>query len=218
MQIATDTELIEFNGWTLRVRKPENATRLLVMLHGWTGDENSMWVFTHGFPAQYCILAPRAPHPADPSGFSWRPSEAATFGRPTLPLLQPAAEALIQLVDAYAASAGIEADTFDVIGFSQGGAMTGVLGLLYPQQIRKMGVLAGFVPHGSDEMIAQKPLAGKNVFVAHGTQDTMVTIDRARESVDLLGRAGATVTYCEDNVGHKLSMNCLRALEEYLKD
>jgi predicted esterase len=52
--------------------------------------------------------------------------------------------------------------------------------------------------------------------VAHGTQDEMVPIDRARASMELLEQAGASITYCEDEVGHKLSSNCLRALEEYL--
>jgi predicted esterase len=46
----------------------------------------------------------------------------------------------------------------------------------------------------------------------------MVTIDRARASIELLEQAGAQVTYCEDEVGHKLSANCLRALENYLQD
>jgi phospholipase/carboxylesterase len=79
-------------------------------------------------------------------------------------------------------------------------------------------VLAGFMPSGLEESISKKPLAGKNVFVAHGTQDQMVPIDRARASMALLEQAGARVTYCEDEVGHKLSANCLSALENYLND
>jgi len=78
--------------------------------------------------------------------------------------------------------------------------------------------LAGFVPMGSDELILKKPLTGKNIFVAHGTQDQMIPIELARASMKLLEQAGAQVTYCEDEVGHKLSANCLRALETYLKD
>lgn len=217
MQTATNTELLEFNGWTLRIRAATAANpRLLVMIHGWTGDENSMWVFTRRLPADFWIIAPRAPHPADPQGFSWRPPQASTFGRPSLETLLPAAEGLIRLIDEYSAAVKLDASHFDVMGFSQGAAMTNVLGLLYPQRVRKMGVLAGFVPAGLDDYIAQKPLTGKNIFVAHGTQDEMVPIDRARASMELLEQAGATITYCEDEVGHKLSSGCLRALETYL--
>lgn len=217
MQTATNTELIEFNGWTMRVRAATTANpRLLLMIHGWTGDENSMWVFTRRLPEDFWIIAPRAPHPADSRGFSWRPPQAATFGRPSFETLLPAAEGLIRLIDEYSAAVKLDASQFDVMGFSQGAAMTNVLGLLYPQRIRKMGVLAGFVPSGLEEYISRRSLAGKNIFVAHGTQDEMVPIDRARASMELLEQAGATITYCEDEVGHKLSSNCLHALETYL--
>jgi phospholipase/carboxylesterase len=216
---ATSTDLIEFNGWTLRTRVSDSAAaKLLVLIHGWTGDENSMWVFTRRLSPHYWMIAPRAPHKAESSGYSWRPPQPETFGRPSLEMLKPSAEALIQLIDEYAASVKLDARQFDVMGFSQGAAMVNLLGMLYPHRVRKMGVLAGFVPYGMDEIIEGKPLAGKHVFVAHGTQDELVTIDRARVSIELLEKAGAKITYCEDEVGHKLSSNCLRALESYLED
>lgn len=218
MRIATDTELIPFQGWTLRVRPSQTPKRLLLLIHGWTGDENSMWVFTRGLPPDYWMIAPRAPHPAQSSGYSWRPPQPAMFGRPSLETLKPAADALISLVDAYSLTVGVDAQAFDVMGFSQGAAMVNVLGLLHPQRIRKMAVLAGFVPAGLEDAIAKRPLEGKNIFVTHGTQDEMVPIDRARASMDLLEQAGAQVTYCEDEVGHKVSINCMRALADYLKD
>jgi phospholipase/carboxylesterase len=217
VQTVISTDTIAFNDWTLRVR-PSSAEspRLLAMIHGWTGDENSMWVFTRGLPSDYWIIAPRAPHAAESKGFSWRPPQAETFGRPSLETLLPSVEALINLIDEYAASVKVEARQFDLVGFSQGGAMVNVVGLLYPQRIRKMGVLAGFLPSGLEDVIEKKPLAGKNVFVAHGTQDQLVPVDRARASMQELERAGAQITYCEDDVAHKLSSNCLRALENYL--
>ena len=217
MQAATNTELISFGDWTLRVRTSESKSpRLLVLLHGWTGDENSMWIFTRGLSPDYWMIAPRAPHIADPSGFSWRPLQISTFGSPSLEMLLPAAEGLINLIDEYSASVKLDARQFDLMGFSQGAAMTNVMGMLYPNRIRRMGVLAGLVPAGLEELIPQKPLAGKKIFVAHGTQDQMIPIDRARASMALLEQAGAQIIYCEDEVGHKLSVNCLRALENYL--
>ncbi len=228
MPTATEnTQLTSFGDWTLRARPTQSPNpRLLVLLHGWTGDENSMWIFTRGLSPNYWIIAPRAPHAANPSGFSWRRLNSTTlrlaqgdaFGFPTLEALSPAADGLIRLIDEYSASVGVDATQFDVLGFSQGAAMTNLIGIRHPQRIHKMGVLAGFVPAGLEELILQKPLAGKNIFVAHGTQDQMIPIDRARASMALLEQAGAHITYCEDEVGHKLSANCLRSLESYLQD
>lgn len=219
MPDLSDTSLIQFNDWTLRVRPAAvKPSRLLLLLHGYTGDENSMWVFAKDLPHYYWMVAPRAPHPSGMTGYSWRPLQPGTFGRPSLEELVPQAEALIRLVDAYQASAGIEAPDFDVMGFSQGGAMSNVLAFLHPRRVRKLGVLAGFVPSGLDVYAKDHPLDGKRVFVTHGTRDEMVPIDRARASVAVLEQAGAKIVYCEDDVGHKVSLNCLRALRLYLED
>jgi len=219
VRTATDTQLISYDDWTLRVRPSQSASpRLLVLLHGWTGDENSMWLFTRKLSPDYWIIAPRAPYAANPSGFSWRVLDPATFGFPALAAFAPVVEALIKLIDQYSASVNLDALQFDLMGFSQGAAMTNLIAMLHPHRIRKMGVLAGFVPAGVEGLIQQKPLAGKNIFVAHGTQDQTIPIDRARSSMELLEQAGAQITYCEDEVGHKLSANCLHSLETYLKD
>lgn len=219
MQTVPETELIQFEGWTLRILESTNpAPRLLLMIHGITGDENSMWVFARDMPGNYWIIAPRAPYTADPSGYSWRPPQFENMDGPSIEWLKKSAAALIQLVDAYSSSAGLDSSVFDVIGFSQGGAMSNVLAFLYPQRIRKVGILSAFVPSGLEELISQRPLDGKPIFVAHGTKDETVPLDRARASIALLKQAGAEVTYCEDSVAHKMSVNCLRKLKEFLSD
>jgi phospholipase/carboxylesterase len=187
----------------------------LLLLHGWTGDENSMWIFMRNFPPNYWIIAPRAPHTADPSGYSWRTPQSGQRGGPTFESLHPSADLLIAQVDEYAAHQNLDVAQFDVIGFSQGAALTNVLALLYPGRIRRAGVLSGFLPMGSESLIEKHGLSGLPFFVAHGTLDEMVRIEYARQSVALLKRAGALVRYCEDEVGHKLSADGLRALEEF---
>lgn len=228
MQTLIETELVEFDGWTLRVLPSAKPKRLMLLIHGFTGDENSMWVFAQGLPSHYRVIAPRAPHSAESGGYTWRPLHRLDFGKPSLDQLRPPAEALMRLVDAYQASTGIDASPersgvlslskerrIDVMGFSQGAVMCNVLSFLYPNRIRKAGILAGFVPSGLEELISKRPLAGKEFFVAHGTKDETVTVDRARDSIRLLENAGARVTYCEDEVGHKVSVKCQTALKDF---
>jgi phospholipase/carboxylesterase len=216
-----DTKLISFNDWTLRIRESTHPSpRLLLLIHGLTGDENSMWVFARDFPDQYWIVAPRAPHVSqmEQGGYSWRPPQNENLNQLSLDQLRSSAEALMSLVDEYSASAGLEASTFDVMGFSQGAGMCNALAFLYPQRIRKVGILAGFVPSELNELMPQRPLVEKPYFVAHGTKDESVKIDSARASIKILEQAGARVTYCEDEVGHKVSVNCLRALKKFFAD
>jgi phospholipase/carboxylesterase len=217
----SDTALNSFNDWILRIRESTHPSpRLLLLIHGLTGDENSMWVFARDLSTQYWLIAPRALYASqmEQGGYSWRPSQSENLNQLSLDQLRSSAEALIRLVDEYSASAGLEASTFDVMGFSQGAGMCNALAFLYPKRIRKVGILAGFVPSGLDGLVSQRPLEGKPYFVAHGTKDESVTIDRARASIKILEQAGARITYCEDEVGHKVSVHCLRALKKFFAD
>ena len=58
-----DSQLTTFEDWTLRVRPGSGRdARVMLLLHGWTGDENSMWAFARDLPASAWLIAPRAPH------------------------------------------------------------------------------------------------------------------------------------------------------------
>ncbi len=208
------TTLLTFEDWILRTL-PAPGKRILLMLHGWTGDENSMWVFARNFPNDYYIIAPRAPHPAPDTGYSWR-APAPRGSWPTIDLMRLSVRSLIDLLDAFARAYNLDASTVDVIGFSQGAAMTFTLGLLYPQRVRKMGILAGFAPDGAEEFLQPGSLSEKRAFVAHGSQDQIVPVAQARRVIQFLKNAGADVIYCESEAGHKLSAECLGALEAYL--
>ncbi len=221
MPDPNNTSLITFNDWTLRVRESsEPSPRLLLLIHGLTGDENSMWVFARDLPSRYWLVAPRAPHPSqmEQGGYSWLASRSEAEELSTLDQLRPASGAVMQLVDEYSRSVHLDASTFDVLGFSQGAAMASLLAFLHPERIGKVGILAGFVPDGMDAHVASLPLADKPFFVAHGTRDSRVPVERARASIEVLEEAGASVTYCEDDVGHKVSLNCLRALNKFFTD
>ena len=197
---------------------------LLALIHGLTGDENSMWIFGRKLSEDYWMIAPRAPHPSrhPEGGYSWWPRlpanpemEDETQEAPTLEDLRSAADGLISLMDAYSAENKIQASQYDLIGYSQGGGLANAIALLHPHRIRRVGVLSGFIPSNAEGLLEGRPLNHKRFFVAHGRLDEKVKIESARRSVELLEKAGAEVTFCEDEVGHKVSAHCLRALEVF---
>lgn len=222
MPDENNTHPLTYNDWNMRVRHASlEPARFMLLLHGWTGDENSMWIFTRKFPDDLWIAAPRGLHSSDQGGYSWRPLHSLQdedWGLPTLSDLKPAADALIRLVDDLSASVNVDADKFEVAGFSQGGALVNVLTLLYPQRIHKAAVLSGFMPDGADDLIDRRVLDGKQFFVAHGEQDELVPFERCQRSIELLEQAGAQVTFCDADVGHKLSVDCLRGLETFFRE
>jgi phospholipase/carboxylesterase len=214
--VSVDTQLLTYNDWTLRVRHAgQKPARLMLLLHGWTGDENSMWVFARDLPDDYFILAPRGRYQAEDKGYSWREVTSEDWGKPSFESMSVSIEALIQLVDEISLSMDIHSDQFDVMGFSQGGALANMLAVLRPQRVRRTAVLSGFIPNGADEKFGPHSLDGKPFFVAHGSQDPLISFERARSMVSLLERAGAQVTFCEAEVGHRVSAKCLKGLGKF---
>jgi phospholipase/carboxylesterase len=214
---SENTLPLTFEDWTLRLRPPQGKpVALLLMLHGWTGDENSMWSFARNLPANWWILAPRAPYPAAQGGYSWR--APVTGGFPSLEQLQPSAAALMDLLERWGIANGMDTARVHVIGFSQGGALAVTMALTRPERLERVGVLAGFAPLQAEAFIPSAPLAGKRLFWAHGTQDQMVSMDFARRSVQTLEQCGGQVQFCEAEVGHKVSADCLRRLHTYLTE
>jgi phospholipase/carboxylesterase len=210
----SDLQTIQVEDMFIRVKQPQGdgPHPVLLLLHGWTGDENVMWVFTGKLPQHYLMLAPRALYPAPGGGFSWHPEQA--HSRPWVDDFRPAVDRLLQLLTPeYFPQA--EFKELSLIGFSQGAALAYSFSLLHPARVTGLAGLSGFMPEGAEALARNQPLKGKPAFVAHGTEDETVRVERARQAVQVLEEAGARVTYCEDEVGHKLSANCFRSLETF---
>jgi phospholipase/carboxylesterase len=182
-----------------------------LLLHGWTGDENSMWTFARDLPTTAWLIAPRAPYVAT-SGYSWRPMHP---GLPRYDDLRPAAAMLTDLIDRWGIANAVDTGQLDLLGFSQGAAMCMTFALTYPARVGRFALLAGFPPPGVDRFTASRPLEGKPVFCAHGALDETVPVKYAQLAVQILEACGASVTYCEAQVGHKVGAECRRELASF---
>ena len=83
--------------------------------------------------------------------------------------------------------------------------------------MRAVAGLSGFLPNQFEQYSQSLPIREIPVLLAHGTRDELVPVEKARQAVEQLTRAGARVDYCEDNVGHKLSATCFRSLEVFFQ-
>jgi len=212
--MSGDTDIQQIGEIVVRKRNPEGPgqRRLLLLLHGWTGDENSMWIFSSRLPRNYLLLAPRGLASTPLGGYGWQ--STSTTGWPKASDFKPAIEAIIKLVDSIEFRE-LDLSNFDLMGFSQGAALAYALALTHPEKIGSLAGLSGFLPGGLDSEISREPLKGKKVFVAHGRRDEIVPVSEARQVVQGLKDAKAEVVYCEEDVGHKLSSGCFRGMVSY---
>jgi phospholipase/carboxylesterase len=209
-----NTNIVKIQDWVIRQRLPdgEGPHRLILLLHGWTGDENSMWIFTTRLSTNYLVLSPRGISKTPLGGYGWE--ENGGKGWSAALDFQKSIDSLLDLAGSINLP-GVLTEEFDVMGFSQGAALAYAMLLQHPGRIRKLAGLSGFMPAGLGDEVAAENLDRKKLFVAHGRKDEMVPLEKARDVVRELKDAGAEVIYCEEDVGHKLSAGCFRAMDDY---
>ncbi len=207
---------LEIGDWRIRYRKPvgEGPHPVLWLLHGWKGDENSMWIFAKMVPEHYLLLAPRGPYPEPGGGYSWYPLREP--GWPPLENFIPAVYGLLELMEAWPLTAPWgDFERFRVAGFSQGAALAYSLALTHPQRVSGVAGLAGFLPVGTRSYFQTQKLDHLKVYISHGNQDQIVPLEWAKKAVRRFDAAGAEVIFCESDVGHKLNANCFKGLEDF---
>jgi len=212
--MSQDEGIFSINDWVMRFYRPDGVGPfpVLLMLHGWTGDENSMWVFAPRLLKNSLMIAPRGIFTTKGSGYSWHPEMTKPW--PWVNDLLPAVEKLFDTISNNNLPDG-DFSELHIVGFSQGAALAYTMAILYPERIASLVGLSGFLPDGASAWMGNERLKGLPIFIAHGTEDERVPIERARMTVDFLQKSGASVTYCEDNVGHKLSAKCFRGLDAF---
>ncbi|MCZ7554105.1 MAG: hypothetical protein B6D39_10060 [Anaerolineae bacterium UTCFX2] len=206
----------EIDGVKFKYRlPPANApVQTFLLLHGWTGDEDSMWIFSSRLSQNALLIAPRGLYASPFGGYSWYSKTDAQW-----PVVKDFAEGIAALKNLLENDLFSMADKaqFRVVGFSQGAALAYSLAFSQAIKIQALCGLSGFVPQEIDASYPDKPLDGLPIFVAHGAKDRIVSVERARSGIRVLEQAGALVTYCEDDVGHKLSAACFRGMQEFFR-
>jgi phospholipase/carboxylesterase len=210
------THRIEINDLMIQARIPsgEGPHPVFVMLHGWTGDENSMWIFSSRLPANAILLSPRGLYDSPMGGFSWYPKLDKAW--PALSDFEIAIVALTKVLSSDYFPVG-DFSRLCMVGFSQGAALVYSFALKQAKRLRAFAGLSGFMPEGAARLAVGHPLEDVPVFIAHGTRDKLVPIERARQGVEVFKQAGAAVSYCEHEAGHKLNADCFRSLQIFFQ-
>lgn len=205
------------NHILFQIRQPQTIGTypVYLLLHGWTGDENSMWIFTNRLPEDGIYLSPRGLYDSPSGGYSWHPYQSKIW--PSIDDLIPACRTLHDALDTISLPS-MDLTKINLIGFSQGAALALTYLLIYPEQVDRVACLSGFLPSNSEPYLQNPSIRHKEIYMAHGSNDEIVLVDTARHMVETLDRAGLRVSYCEDEVGHKLSASCFRGLEAFFTE
>jgi phospholipase/carboxylesterase len=128
-----------------------------------------------------------------------------------------ASQALVETLIAKEKARGVKAARIVLAGFSQGCAMTLMTGLRHDERLAGLVGLSGYLPLAA-KAEAERHAANRDVpiFLAHGTIDPVITIDRARVSRDALVAMGHAVEWHEYAMPHSVCAEEIADLRQWL--
>ena len=114
-----------------------------------------------------------------------------------------ASQASVEELIAREASRGVPAARVVLAGFSQGGAIALQTGLRHAERLAGIMALSTYLPLAAT-LAAEASAVNRSVpiFMAHGQYDSLIPIERAAISRDLLGKAGYGVEWRDYPMEH----------------
>ncbi|QWD90272.1 alpha/beta hydrolase [Polynucleobacter sp. MWH-Braz-FAM2G] len=204
-----------------------NPTAAVIWLHGLGADGNDFVPIVPELKLTGCpgirFIFPSAPSmPVTVNGGYVMPAWYDIIGRNLMAQedaagIQKSAAAIVELIDREA-NRGISYDKIVLAGFSQGCAMALHIGLRFPHRLAGIIALSGYLPLA---MLANTERHSANantpIFMAHGTYDPVVTIDRAQVSYDLLEKMAYSVEWNEYPMEHSVNHEELADISRFLR-
>src|SRR3989441_3640676 len=129
-----------------------------------------------------------------------------------------ASQALVETLIGREKKRGTKAARIVLAGFSQGGAIALQTGLRHPERIAGIMALSTYVPV-ADTLAAEASAANREVpiFMAHGLDDPLIPIERARISRKLLESAGYRVEWHEYPMEHSVCAEEIADISAWLQ-
>lgn len=188
-----------------------DAQGVIVALHGWGANCDDLISLAPMVGlANYQWICPEAPfnHPM-PNGKMWYDLQSLDIEG-----LAKSCELLTQFLEDLPAMTGLPLEKTFLLGFSQGGAMTLDVGLVFP--LAGLIALSGYLHITEEELQELSDRSFPPILIAHGTEDTVVPIGVARNTREVFERLGVTVEYEEYEMSHEIRPETCDRIQEFI--
>jgi phospholipase/carboxylesterase len=193
----------------------------IVALHGWGASAHDLIGLAPFFQrGSALVLCPEGPlsFEIQPglAGHGWFPLSGGA-GPPDPRAFQRGVDLLRRFLEEALGRYPVDRRKIVLLGFSQGGVMAYDLALREPARFAGLVALSSWLP--APLVPPRQPEhEGFPTFVAHGTQDPLIPLERGRESREALLRLGVGLTYREFEMGHEIRPEALRELVRWLDE
>ncbi|MGB1269273.1 MAG: alpha/beta hydrolase [Flavobacteriaceae bacterium] len=190
------------------VRTAKDSTTkapLLILLHGYGSNEEDLFSFASELPEEFFIVSVRAPFDLQPYGHSWYDihftADNEKFSDDDQAI--QSRNLIANFIDELIATYPVDGDNVSLIGFSQGTILSYAVALSYPEKVKNVVALSGYI----NETIISKDLNSKDhsnldIYISHGSVDQVIPNTLANKAPEFLNNLNIKNSYREFPVGH----------------
>jgi phospholipase/carboxylesterase len=213
-------------GFYFKIALPKNNDKSLgrpaiFLLHGYGSNENDLFAFHQTLPDHYVFISIRAPHKIpNQDGYAWY---ELTMNKNTLTHhVQEAAQThkkLSYFISAVQKKYKLDSTQTYVMGYSQGGIMSWMQ-CLENKNVSGGIILSSYLPEEfySIPIAKRSEKIQKNIFVAHGYSDNVITFDRYEKTLEYMKKfKNLSIEKHEYEMPHAIIGQELNDIRSFLK-
>ncbi len=204
------------------IKRPSTLTEnapLLIMCHGYGSDENDLFSFASELPDELFIVSVRAPYPLQPYGNAWyainfdaekgkwSDNEQAIKSR----------DILVSFINYLSETYPVDSENITLLGFSQGTILSYALALTYPEKVKNVIALSGYINTDIIDLKPANTYKHLNFYCSHGSVDQVIPVDWARQTPEFLKALEINYKYSEFPVGHGVAPQNFYEFKDWLK-
>jgi len=186
-----------------KIKKDKNP--LLLLLHGYGSNEEDLFSFASELPDDYYVVSARAPYDLGYMSYAWYAInfDADENKFSDLDQARQSRDLIAGFIDELIAKYPIDVANVTLIGFSQGSILSYAIALSYPEKIRRVVAMSGYLnTEMAKDGYVKNDFSNLRIFASHGTVDQVIPVDWARKIKPILDDLGIENLYKEYPVGH----------------
>lgn len=191
------------------------------MFHGYGSNEEDLFSFASELPGELMVISVKAPYDLEPFGHAWYAinfdAEQGKWSDDDQ--AKESREKIVAFIDEAIKAYDLDADNITLLGFSQGTILSYAVALSYPEKVKNVVALSGYI----NERIlvddyTQKDHGKLHCYVSHGQVDQVIPLEWAEKAPEFLKKLNIDTTYHEFPVGHGVSQQNFFSFKKWLEE
>ncbi|AEM72057.1 phospholipase/Carboxylesterase [Allomuricauda ruestringensis DSM 13258] len=201
--------------------KASGKVPALFMFHGYGSNEEDLFSFASELPEELMVFSVKAPYDLEPFGHAWYAinfdAEQGKWSDDEQ--AKESREKIVAFMDEAIEAYDLDKDNITLLGFSQGTILSYAVALSYPEKVKNVIALSGYI---NENILvngyAEKDHSKLNVYTSHGQVDQVIPLEWAQNSPEFLENLGIPTTYQEFPVGHGVSQHNFFSFKKWLEE